>query len=88
MIMSTPSALDGKKRLTKGYPAPSASIVNLLEPVLTYANWFSYSTADFLSQNREIEWAIRITHALLPTQRGRVVRDAGLDDQKYLGVCV
>ncbi len=82
VMKSTPPALDGKKRLTKGYPAMTATIVNLAEPALTYANWFSYTTADFLSQNREIERAIRITRALLPTQQVRCVGYAGLDDQK------
>jgi hypothetical protein len=81
VMKSTPPALDGKKRLTRGYPAMTATIVNLSEPTITYANWFSYTTADFLSQNYEIERAIRITRALLPTQQVRFVGDAGLDDQ-------
>jgi hypothetical protein len=45
VMKSTPPALDGKKRLTKGYPAMTATIVNLSEPALTYANWFSYTHA-------------------------------------------
>src|SRR5690242_6209567 len=45
VMKSTPPALDGKKRLTKGYPAMTATIVNLAEPAVTYANWFSYTTA-------------------------------------------
>ena len=73
VMKSTLPALDGKKRLTKGYPAMTATIVNLPEPALTYANRFSYTTADFLSQNREIERAIRITRALFPTQQLRFV---------------
>jgi len=40
--------------------------VNLSEPVVTYANWFSYETADFVSENREIYRAIRISRALFP----------------------
>jgi hypothetical protein len=84
VMKSTPPTLDGKKRLTRGYPAMTATIVNLSEPALTYASWFSYTTADFLSQNYEIERAIRITRALLPTQQVRFVGDAGLDDQKIL----
>lgn len=82
VMKSTPPALDGKKRLTKGYPAMTATIVNLPVPAVTYANWFSYTTADFLSQNCEIERAICITRALFPTQSLRFVGDAGLDDQK------
>lgn len=81
VMKSTPPALNGKKRLTQGYPAMTATIVNLPIPALTYANWFSY-TRDFLSQNREIEWAIRITRRLFPTRSIRFVGDAGLDDQK------
>ena len=57
-------------------------MVNLPEPVVTYANWFSYVTADFVSENREIERAIRITHALFPGTKLHFVGDAGLDDQK------
>jgi hypothetical protein len=84
IMKSTPPALDGKKRLTKDYPAMTATMVNLSEPAITYANWFSYTTADFLSQIYEIEQAIRITPMLLPTQQVRFVGDAGLDDQKIL----
>ena len=69
VMKSTPLALQGKKRLTKGYPAMTATIVNPPEPALTYANWFSYITADFVSQNREIERAIRITRTSIPTLR-------------------
>ena len=56
----------------------TATVVNLPEPVVTYANWFSYRSADFVSENR----AIRITRALLPNTPLRFVTDAGLDDQK------
>lgn len=83
VLKSTPPPPKGqRKRLTPGYPAITATIVNLPEPVLTYANWFSYKTADFISENREIERAIRITRALFPTARLRFLGDAGLDDQK------
>jgi hypothetical protein len=83
VMKSTPPPPKGqKKRLTPGYPAITATIVNLAEPVLTYANWFSYVTADFVSENREIERAIRITRALFPDTKLRFVGDAGLDDQK------
>jgi hypothetical protein len=83
VMKSTPPPPKGqKKRLTPGYPAITATVVNLPEPVLTYANWFSYVTADFVSENREIYRAIRITRALFPEAELRFVGDAGLDDQK------
>jgi hypothetical protein len=83
IIKSTPPPPKGqKKRLTSGYPAITATVVNLPEPAVTYANWFSYVTADFISENREIERAIRITRALFPKAKLRFVGDAGLDDQK------
>ena len=73
----------------------AATIVNLPEPATpapapvsaaagagaTYANWFSYKTADFISENREIYRAIRITRALFPGTQLRFVGDSGLDDQ-------
>jgi hypothetical protein len=79
---STPPGERGQKRLTSGYPAITATVVNLPEPVVTYANWFSYRTADFVSENRELYRAIRITRALFPSLPIRFVGDAGLDDQK------
>lgn len=79
---STPPALDGQARLTTGYPAITAMVTNLRVPVITYANWFSY-TLDFVSQNWEIERAIRITHALFPHLPVRLVGDSGLDDQRF-----
>lgn len=83
VMKSTPPPPKGqKKRLTPGYPAITATVVNLPEPVITYANWFSYKTADFVSENREIYRAIRITRTLFPGIKLRFVADAGLDDQK------
>jgi len=82
VMKSTPPGLGGEKRLTPGYPAMTAAVVNLPEPVITYANWFSYRTADFVSENREIYRAIRITRALFPDAKLRFVADSGLDDQK------
>jgi len=82
VMKSTPPGPGGEKRLTPGYPAMTATVVNLPEPVITYANWFSYRTADFVSQNREIYRAIRITRALFPCTKLRFVGDSGLDDQK------
>ena len=82
---STPPGERGAKRLTPGYPAMTATVVNLPEPVVTYANWFSYQTADFVSENREIYRAIRITRALFPYAKLRFVGDAGLDGQRIFG---
>ena len=48
---ATPPDLKGQARLARGYPAITATIVNTKVPVTNYANWFSYQTADFLSQN-------------------------------------
>jgi len=82
VLKSTPPGPKGEKRLTPGYPAITATIVNLPEPVISYANWFSYKTADFISENREIYRAIRTTRALFPGTPLRFVGDSGLDDQK------
>jgi hypothetical protein len=82
VMKSTPPGPGGEKRLTPGYPAMTAAVVNLPEPVITYANWFSYRTSDFVSENREIYRAIRITRALFPDAKLRFVADSGLDDQK------
>lgn len=85
VLKSTPPGEHGKKRLTSGYPAMTATVVNLPEPVITYASWFSYRTADFLSENIEIRRAIRTTRALFSTRPIRFLGDAGLDDQKMFG---
>lgn len=79
---ATPPALDGKARLAHGYPAITATVVNTKVPVITYANWFSYVTADFISQNREIGQAFESTCQLFLHRRIRFVGDSGLDDQK------
>jgi hypothetical protein len=79
---ATPPALDGKARLAHGYPAITATVVNTKVPVTTYANWFSYVTTDFISQNREIEQSFENTCQLFPHRRIRFVGDSGLDDQK------
>jgi len=79
---ATPPGLDGKARLAHGYPAITATVVNTKVPVTTYANWFSYQTADFISQNKEIEQSFETTHCLYPQYKVRFVGDAGLDDQK------
>jgi hypothetical protein len=82
VMKSTPPGPRGQKRLTPGYPAMTAAVVNLPEPVVTYANWFSYVTADFESENREIHRSIRITRALFPHAKLRFVGDVALDDQR------
>jgi hypothetical protein len=53
VMKSTPPGPKRKKRLTSGYPAMTATVVNLPVPAVTYANWFSY-IVDFVSENREI----------------------------------
>jgi len=58
---STPPNLEGEARLTHGYPAMTATVVNTAVPAISYLNWFSYKTDDFLSQNREIQRSIRTT---------------------------
>lgn len=79
---ATPPDLSGQARMAKGYPAITATIVNTKVPVTSYASWFSNKTADFISQNKEIEAAFATTHRLYPQYKVRFVGDAGLDDQK------
>lgn len=79
---ATPPDLSGQARLAKGYPAITATIVNTKVPVTSYANWFSYKTAEFISQNKEIEQAFQTTCRLYKGYKVRFVGDAGLDDQK------
>lgn len=78
---STPPDRNGQARLTSGYPAITASVVNTKIPAVTYANWFSY-TLNFVSENREIMNAIDQSRRVLTGYRRRFVADAGLDDQK------
>jgi hypothetical protein len=82
---SRPPDLNGDARLTHGYPAITATVVNTQVPATTYANWFSYRTADFISENWEIFQAITNTRALFEEARLRFVGDSGLDDQKVFG---
>ena len=79
---STPPNLEGEARLAHGYPAMTATVVNTAVPALSYANWFSYQTADFISQNREIQRSIRTTRWVFPGQKRRFVMDSGGDDKK------
>jgi hypothetical protein len=78
----TPPNLAGEARLTPGYPAMTATVVNTPVPAISYANWFSYRSADFLSQNREIQRSIRTSRWIFPNERLRFVMDRGGDDQK------
>lgn len=80
---STPPSLEGEARLTRGYPAITATLVNTMQPAISYANWFSYLSTDFVSQNREVYRAVRITRALFPRQLLRFVTDSEMDDQKF-----
>jgi hypothetical protein len=43
-------------------------VVNTRVPAVTYAHWFSYTSADFLSEGRELTRSIRMTRAVLPHQ--------------------
>jgi hypothetical protein len=79
---STPPNLEGKARLAHGYPAMTATVVNTTVPAIAYANWFSYKTAEFMSENREIQRSIRTTRWVFPGQKRRFVMDSGGDDQK------
>lgn len=79
---STPPDLKGEARLAHGYPAMTATVVNTAVPAISYANWFSYQTGDFLSENREIQRSIRTTRWVFPGRKLRFVMDSGGDDQK------
>ena len=85
---ATPPDLTGHARLTHGYPAITATIVNTKVPVTSYANWFSYQTADFISQNKKIEQAFETTCGLYLGRKIRFVGDSGLDDQKMFAQVV
>jgi len=85
---ATPPDLTGHARLAHGYPAITATIVNTKVPVTSYANWFSYRTADFLSQNKEVEQAFETTCRLYVGRKIRFVGDSGLDDQKMFAQVV
>ena len=74
-------------RITPGYPAIIAQTVNLTQPAIPYAHWFSYVSADFLSENKEIERAVRTIRIVLPGQKLCLVTDAGFDDQKFFALC-
>lgn len=79
---STPPDLNGRARLAHGYPAITATVVNTAVPAIAYVNWFSYTTADFVSENREIQRAIRTARWVFAGRKLRFVMDSGGDDQK------
>jgi len=79
---STPPNLEGEARLAHGYPAMTATVVNKAVAAISYANWFSYQTADFISQNREIQRTIRTTRWVFQDRKRRFVMDSGGDDKK------
>ena len=79
---STPPDHWGRPRLARGYPAITATVVNTQVPAISYGNWFSYKTADFISENWEIGRAMCTTREVFPRHQLRFVADAGLDDQK------
>jgi hypothetical protein len=85
---ATPPDLTGHARLAHGYPAITATIVNTKVPVTSYANWFSYQTADFISQNKEVEQAFETTCRLYQGRTICFVGDSGLDDQKMFAQVV
>lgn len=69
-------------RLTKGYPALMAYTVNLPQPAIPYARLFSYTTPDFLSENRELVRAMRTIRTVIPERAVCLLTDSVLDDQK------
>ena len=79
---STPPGPHGKARLTPGYPAITATVVNLPTMVISYAHWYSYLSDDFISERMEVYRAIQNTRCLFPEERVRFLGDCGLDDQK------
>ena len=79
---SCPPPLHGRGRLTRGYPSLTACVVNLPEPAVTYANWFSY-TLDFISENIELQASAASTRQLYPDHKLCFVGDSGLDDEKF-----
>lgn len=81
---STPpgSLTDRPARITHGYPAILAQIVNRSQPAIPYVRLFSYQTADFVSENLELIRAMRTIRTVLRDMPVCIVADAGLDDQK------
>lgn len=78
---ATPPGPNGQARLTSGFPTVMCEIVNLAQPAIPYAHFFSYTTPDFLSQNREVQRAIREVVAVLTGYPVCFVTDSEWDDQ-------
>lgn len=76
-----------ESRITHGYPALIAQTVNLDQPTVPYARWFSYTHPDFVSENIEIQRGVRTIRTVLPGSTLCLVADAGLDDQKFFAYC-
>ena len=79
-----PGCLTGrsKARITYGYPAILAQVVNRAQPAIPYVRLFSYQTMDFTSENWELMRAMRTIRTVLSDMTVCIVADAGLDDQK------
>ncbi len=77
---ATPPGSDGKARLTSGFPTILCEIVNVAQPALPYAHFFSYTTPDFVSQNLEVQRAIRETCGVLSGHPVCFVTDSEWDD--------
>jgi len=80
---SRPPDAKGKARISWGYPAITATVVNLKRPATTYVRWFSYQSTDFVSQNRQVYRSIRTTRALFPQYDLCFVIDGIGDDRKF-----
>jgi len=74
-------------RITPGYPALIAHTVNLDQPTIPFARWFSYTSPEFTSENLEIQRAVRTMRTVLPEQTLCLVTDSGFDDQKFFAAC-
>jgi hypothetical protein len=59
-----------------------AYTVNLLQPAIPYARLFSYTTPDFLSENRELVRAMRTIRTVIPERAVCLLTDSLLGDQK------
>src|SRR5260221_366122 len=81
VLKATPPGPKGKARLTSGFPTVLCEIVNLTHPAIPYAHFFSYTTPDFLSQNLEVQQAIREVVAVLNGYPVCFVTDSEWDDQ-------
>jgi hypothetical protein len=86
---STPpgSLTDRRHRITHGYPAVLAYTVNLPQPTIPYARWFSYTSPEFISENMELRRAVRTVRTVLTGKALCLIADAGLDDQKFFEYC-